>query len=84
MDYCASCLCRKVYCRGCKSYHCQCLWNIAQCRTAFRKHLNADASSYKHKNGRYEQRTRPYGDYLWHQDRERFEVDFQEFRSTHL
>jgi hypothetical protein len=33
----------------------------------------------KHRHNRYQQRTRPYGDYLWHQDREKFEADYQDW-----
>ena len=29
-------------------------------------------------NPRYRQRTRKYGDYLYHQDREKFEADYQD------
>jgi hypothetical protein len=36
-----------------------------------------------HKHGRYEQRTRPYGDYLYAQDREKFEVDYAEWLEQH-
>ena len=24
---CPLCYCRKIYCRRCKGYHCQCSWN---------------------------------------------------------
>ena len=78
MDYCKACYCRKVYCRGCKSHHCKCSYTGMNCRTWFRKHLNE--SDYKHRNGRFAQRSRPYGDYLYKQDREKFEADFQEWR----
>lgn len=33
----------------------------------------------KHKNGRYHQRTRLYGDYLWHQDRCMFLFCYAEY-----
>ena len=80
MGYCAACYARKVYCRGCKGYHCQCSWTGKSCRTWFRKHLNEiNADTANHKNGRYEQKTRPYGDYLYYQDRERFEMEFYEW-----
>lgn len=33
----------------------------------------------KHRNAPYRQRTRLYGDYLWHQDRDMFEVNYAEW-----
>jgi len=30
------------------------------------------------------QRTRPYGDYLYHQDREKFEMEFKEWNEAQL
>lgn len=46
----------------------------------FREHLNQENQGQpNHKNGRYEQRTRPYGDYLYAQDREKFMVDMEEW-----
>lgn len=52
-------------------------------RAAFRRHLNAiDAASARpisHREGRYRQKSRLYGDYLYHQDRERFEVEYAEW-----
>lgn len=47
-------------------------------RAAFRRYLNA-LPGENYKNGRYEQRTRPYGDYLYAQDREKFEWEYQEW-----
>lgn len=45
----------------------------------FRLYLNAKyADTFKHKNGRYHQETRAYGDYLYHQDREQFDVLLEE------
>jgi hypothetical protein len=44
-------------------------------RKAYREHLNATCEGV-HRNGRYAQKTRKYGDYLYHQDREKFEVDY--------
>jgi hypothetical protein len=80
--YCSACYARKVYCRGCKGYHCQCSWTGRYCRTWFRKHLNAQFErEKKHKNYQFEQRTRPYGDYLCYQDREKFEMEFNEFQA---
>lgn len=48
-------------------------------RAAFRKYLNELDPAYLHKHERYGQRTRLYGDYLYHQDREKFEVDFRDW-----
>lgn len=80
MEFCGACYCRKIYCRGCKGYHCKCRWTGFACHTWYRKHLNETcADGTLHKNGRYEQKTRPYGDYLYYQDREKFEVDFKEW-----
>lgn len=44
----------------------------------FRHHLNTMAGN-PHRNGRYQQKTRQYGDYLYHQDREKFMVDLREW-----
>lgn len=47
----------------------------------FREYLNAKfAMSEKHTGGRsgqYQQKTRLYGDYLYHQDREQFKVELK-------
>lgn len=49
-------------------------------KKAFREHLNREsADAPKHRHGRYQQRTRPYGDYLYHQDRAKFDVDYAEW-----
>ena len=37
-----------------------------------------------HREGRYQQKKRAYGDYLWHQDRPRFEADKQEYEAGRL
>ena len=37
-----------------------------------------------HREGRYQQKTRAYGDYLWFQDRSRFEFDKQEYEAGRL
>lgn len=51
-------------------------------RKAFREFLNELGRSGKnHRNGRYQQRTRGYGDYLYAQDREKFDVEFAEAMS---
>ena len=48
-------------------------------RKDFRDHLNREHPAPPHRNGVYRQRTRPYGDYLWHQDREKFEADYADW-----
>jgi hypothetical protein len=54
-------------------------------RAAFRRHLNAmhptPDGQYTVEQSRVRRgaRVRPYGDYLWHQDREKFEVEYQEW-----
>jgi hypothetical protein len=50
-------------------------------RKEFRNYLNEKFPANpatNHKHNRYQQRTRAYGDYLWHQDRSMFEADYQE------
>jgi hypothetical protein len=53
-------------------------------RKEFREHLNqkfpfkADDVGKGDRN-QYKARKRAYGDYLWHQDREMFEMDYQEY-----
>lgn len=48
-------------------------------RKAFREWLNATyGTDAEYRNGRYRQRTRPYGDYVYAQDREMFEHEFAE------
>lgn len=47
---------------------------------AFKAHLNAiSANSAKHVHGRFHQISRPYGDYLYAQDREKFNVDMAQW-----
>lgn len=49
-------------------------------RKAFREELNSlDDGARPHRNGVYRQRSRKYGDYLWFQDRNKFEVDYAEW-----
>jgi hypothetical protein len=44
----------------------------------FREVLNkADRGDWR--NGAYHQKTRPYGDYLYAQDREKFQIDMMEW-----
>lgn len=45
-------------------------------KKAFRAYLNRTCAGIKHAHGRFAQRTRGYGDYLYAQDRDRFNVDF--------
>lgn len=46
---------------------------------AFREYLNKKyAGSDPHKHEQYHQRTRGYGDYLYHQDRWKFDVELGE------
>ena len=46
---------------------------------SFRRYLNEKyAYSEPHKYERYHQRSREYGDYLYHQDRNKFNVELQE------
>lgn len=43
---------------------------------SFREYLNAKFSdSAKHRNNAYRQKTRPYGDYLYYQDRDLFNFE---------
>lgn len=47
-------------------------------RKAFREHLNvAFRNGPKHRHNRYHQKTREYGDYLYSQDRDMFNVEFE-------
>jgi hypothetical protein len=46
----------------------------------FRRHLNDTCrNAPQYRNGRYSQRTRPYGDYLYAQDRDKFDVEYKEW-----
>lgn len=45
----------------------------------FREYLNSLDSGSKHRQGPYHQTKRPYGDYLYHQDKEKFMVDLKEW-----
>lgn len=51
-------------------------------RREFRDYLNQTYPAPTHRNGRFHQKTRPYGDYLWFQDREKFEVEYAEWLKT--
>jgi hypothetical protein len=44
---------------------------------AFRELLNKTYTGHPHAHNRYRQRTRWYGDYLYAQDRDKFEYEFQ-------
>ena len=46
------------------------------CVKAFRAHLNA-LPGEPHRHGRFRQKTRLYGDYLYAQDRDKFMVDLR-------
>jgi len=48
-------------------------------RKAFREELNHSGYQHSHANNRFGNRKRPYGDYLYAQDCEKFEVDYQEW-----
>jgi hypothetical protein len=52
-------------------------------KKAFREYLN-QLGGENHRNGVYQQRTRPYGDYLYFQDRDKFDVDYAEWIATRL
>lgn len=55
-------------------------------RAAYRRYLNEMDVAYpspRHKHGRYEQRKRAYGDYLYAQDREKFDVDYAAWLEEH-
>lgn len=48
--------------------------------TRFRKLLNAKhEGTLNHRNGRFQQKTRPYGDYLLRQDRDKFMAELAEW-----
>ena len=56
-------------------------------RKRFREYLNTEYADTTHTNGRFGQgadkrglRQRPYGDYLWAQDRGMFEWNFSEWK----
>ena len=49
----------------------------------FKEYLNKISEGQPmHFNGRYQQRKRPYGDYLYAQDREKFMDDLNEWLSS--
>lgn len=79
-EYCAACYGAKVMCRKCKTTHCSCSWNrCPPTRKQYRELLNKqDKGQVQHRHNRYQQRTREYGDYLYFQDREKFEFDYRE------
>ncbi len=51
-------------------------------KKAFREHLNKVHPLPLHRNGPYHQRTRAYGDYLYAQDKERFDIEYKEWRDA--
>jgi hypothetical protein len=49
----------------------------------FREYLNEHfRDTPKHQNGRYQQKTRPYGDYLYAQDRDMFQFEMREWLAS--
>lgn len=53
-------------------------------KKAFREFLNREhVGDSKHKHDRFQQRTRSYGDYLYAQDREKFNVEYAEWCASH-
>lgn len=55
-------------------------------RKEFREYLNKEYgvdTKGKGEKGRYKARTRKYGDYLWYQDRDLFEISYQEHLTEH-
>ena len=48
-------------------------------KKVFREFLNQCYAKSMHKNGRYEQKKRAYGDYLYAQDRVKFECDYEDW-----
>ena len=51
-------------------------------KKAFIEELNR--AGYKHRHGRYHNRVRPYGTYLYAQDRDKFNVDYAEWKKAML
>jgi NADH:ubiquinone oxidoreductase subunit len=51
-------------------------------KKAFREFLNHGNYQHSHANNRYGNRKRPYGDYLYSQDREKFNVDYEEWKTA--
>jgi hypothetical protein len=52
-------------------------------RAEYRKLLNdRDDGTSPHHNNQYRQRTRKYGDYLYYQDRAKFEMEYREHLAT--
>lgn len=51
-------------------------------KKAFKEYLNAlnDPNINPHQNGRFKQIKRLYGDYLYHQDRVKFNVLYEEWK----
>lgn len=53
-------------------------------KKAFIAELNSGGYKHSHANNKYGNRKRAYGDYLYHQDREKFEVDYAEWKAAKL
>ena len=62
---------------------CCSLNNMKLTKKLFREHLNKLCeNSPNNENGKYRQLKRKYGDYLYYQDREKFNVDYNEWLTT--
>ncbi len=55
---------------------------INKTKKAFREYLNQKENAIKHKHHRYNQRIRPYGDYLYRQDKIKFDGLYQEWKEN--
>lgn len=51
-------------------------------KKAYREYLNRTCAETLHRCGPYAQRSRGYGDYLYAQDREKFNVDYSAWKLT--
>lgn len=52
-------------------------------KKAFKDVLNRVYPDPSYKNGKYHQSTRPYGDYLYSQDKDQFDMLFEEWKELH-
>ena len=48
-------------------------------KKAFREYLNENYKGMKHKHNQFHQLKRPYGDYLYYQDRVKFNANYEEW-----
>ena len=53
--------------------------NMKHTKKAFKEYLNNLYSDDMYRNGKYHQRTRKYGDYLYSQDKIMFDVNYYEW-----